>query len=901
MKDGEVDNGGSDIHPQEVAGAVGPLENVPAPPTEIAASIVRSSLAQIETKASAMLTRIEHVTGGVPTAGGQSTPAPKPEMQQRSGSIKEPLPSRKSAREVMATLEDFLANLCGDDEQQDGCLPVLDEVSQLAVLQHSTAAYVRTLSRQQLLLLVERLRCETTYWLGKLFKFAMFHTAFYRDDAECTLQVLRIAYLHQQNEIRAAVTDEERPVPGPSGVSIYLSDKSELLLVVENTCRYMGWSQSCIRLVPSEQAADASDGIAGRMNLNALERMIEADLVYDIRPLMVIGTVGSSTTGASDDLEKLIAICASHRVWLHCHGYGLAALVLTKHWMTSQPNSMTLSLDAWLGVIGVPSVLVHKSPNDPGWFQGISTVFDSDPVLSTRLSSLSVWSALQVLGADQLAERIFSAFDSCQELCKMLLQFDGIHVVTKPTFYESSDSYRKVLMQAYDYETLFGLAVPIVLFQFDGHGSSRSHSEQSADAEEEGAEKAPEVGENEEGGAAALPAEDVGIRKNRSNAQYYDRLNSWFGQNLVQDAPQLNVTVMEHEVHGTVIRYCPFGTGYAEQLPRTTETLLGIERSLETHIEILRSTVLHRVRFQQLVAESSVLRLVELHDWAGLGGVHYVPEGWESLGTDQAKDYLNKLNQALVEALQATDSAFSQGESSEGLICVKFGMVMSETDVDELLELVIQTARSVQEKSKVLDTMTEILKKGIEAATIDLQREAEEKLRQEGILRQMPLVGRVVNWWAPPSKETGMKGRSLNLTQGVVESTENIYKYHMQMTPQTSNQLPGNKGPPAPLVQKPISPDQRQQQPPQQPPAATQQQVESAQHSRNASSSSELSGRGVPATGTTPPVLIKLPTRKPMMPIVQQMQQVQLQPQQQPPPSSPPQQDSQDRVASTTP
>ncbi|XP_058127114.1 pyridoxal-dependent decarboxylase domain-containing protein 1 isoform X2 [Anopheles coustani] len=889
MKDGEVDNGGSD-NPREVAGADGPLENVPAPPTEIAASIVRSSLAQIEIKASAILTRIEHVTGGVQT-GGQSQSAPKPDVQSRSGSIKEPLPSKKSPREVMATLEDFLANLCGDDEQQDGCLPVLDEVSQLAVLQHSTAAYVRTLSRKQLLLLVERVRCETAYWLGKLFKFAMFHTAFYRDDAECTLQVLRIAYLHHQTELRAAVTET-----GPSGMSIYLSDKSELLPVVENTCRYMGWSQSCIRLVPSEQASDAADGIAGRMNLNALESMIEADLGYDIRPMMVIGTVGSATTGASDDLEKLIAICASHRVWLHCHGYGLAALVLTKHWMTTQPNSMTLSLDAWLGVIGVPSVLVHKSPNDPGWFQGVSTVFDSDPVLSTRISSLSVWSALEVLGADQLAERIFSAFDSCQELCKMLLQFDGIHVVTKPMFYESSESYRKILMQAYDYETLFGQAVPIVLFQFDGHGSSRSHSEQSAEAEEEGEAKEQEERENEEG-AAALPAEDVGIRKNRSNAQYYDRLNSWFGQNLVQDAPQLNVTVMEHEVYGTVIRYCPFGTGYAEQLPRTTETLLGIERSLETHIEILRSTVLHRVRFQQLVAESSVLRLVELHDWAGLGVVHYVPEGWESLGTDQAKDYLNKLNQALVEALQATDSAFSQGESSEGLICVKFGMVMSETDVDELLELVIQTARSVQEKSKVFDTMTEILKKGIEAATIDLQREAEEKLRQEGILRQMPLVGRVVNWWAPPSKETGMKGRSLNLTQGVVESTENIYKYHMQMTPQTSNQLPGNKGPPAPLVQKPISPDQRQQQPAQQPPAANQQQVESAQHSRNASSSSELSGRGV-ATGTTPPVLIKLPTRKPMMPLVQQMQQVQLQQQ---PPSSPPQQDSQDRVTSSTP
>lgn len=66
---------------------------------------------------------------------------------------------------------------------------------------------------------------------------------------------------------------------------------------------------------------------------------------------------------------------------------------------------------------------------------------------------------------------------------------------------------------------------------------------------------------------------------------------------------------------------------------------------------------------------------------------------------------------------------------------------------------------------------------GIEAATADLQRESDEKLWADGIFRNVPVVGSVVNWWSPPTKETGIKGRSLNLTQGVVESTENIYKY----------------------------------------------------------------------------------------------------------------------------
>lgn len=52
------------------------------------------------------------------------------------------------------------------------------------------------------------------------------------------------------------------------------------------------------------------------------------------------------------------------------------------------------------------------------------------------------------------------------------------------------------------------------------------------------------------------------------------------------------------------------------------------------------------------------------------------------------------------------------------------------------------------------------------------------------------------------SKETGVKGRSLNLTQGVVESTENIYRYHMQI--QSGTAPTGTKSPPTPIVQTPV-------------------------------------------------------------------------------------------------
>lgn len=113
----------------------------------------------------------------------------------------------------------------------------------------------------------------------------------------------------------------------------------------------------------------------------------------------------------------------------------------------------------------------------------------------------------------------------------------------------------------------------------------------------------------------------------------------------------------------------------------------------------------------------------------------------------------------------------------------RFGMVTSETDIEELLELVITAGNALQESSKVLDSMAEVIRKGIFAAEVDLRKEADEKVWNDGIFRVVPVVGSVLNWINPLPKDggSGIRGRSLNLQQGVVESTENIYKYHMQL------------------------------------------------------------------------------------------------------------------------
>lgn len=145
------------------------------------------------------------------------------------------------------------------------------------------------------------------------------------------------------------------------------------------------------------------------------------------------------------------------------------------------------------------------------------------------------------------------------------------------------------------------------------------------------------------------------------------------------------------------------------------------------------------------------------------------------------------------------------GESCDGFACIRFGMVGWDSDVTDLINLVETVGKQEEDSWNFIDTMAEVVKKGnlaiakelsvsfrshffvsistgIETATLDLQKENEEKLWQEGILRHVPVFGNIMNWWSPISKDGGggVKGRSLDLTAGVIESTENIYRYHMQ-------------------------------------------------------------------------------------------------------------------------
>ena len=139
---------------------------------------------------------------------------------------------------------------------------------------------------------------------------------------------------------------------------------------------------------------------------------------------------------------------------------------------------------------------------------------------------------------------------------------------------------------------------------------------------------------------------------------------------------------------------------------------------------------------------------IDIAHWAGLGGVRYIPSEYvdQLTTTDpeaprqlsgEEQHLVNQRNMELVATLRATDSAFSLGEGPPpgNSMCVRFGMVTMDTDVEELLNLVINCGKDIDEAVSQLETLSEVVKKGMEQAQEELRKEVDNQLWQEGLLR----------------------------------------------------------------------------------------------------------------------------------------------------------------------
>ncbi|XP_050173089.1 pyridoxal-dependent decarboxylase domain-containing protein 1 isoform X1 [Myiozetetes cayanensis] len=646
-----------------------------------------------------------------------------------------PGPLQGSGQDMVSILQ-LVQNLMHGEEEEETSqsyrLQNVGEQGHMALLGHSLAAYISVLDRERLRKLTTRILSDTTLWLCRLFRYENGSAYYHEDDREGLLKICRLVIHTRYDDYTIEgfnVLCSKQPV-------IYISSAARAGLG-QALCNQLGLPLSCMCRVP----CNTMFGSQHQMDVALLDRVIKDDVESGKLPLLLVANAGTPGAGHTDKLGRLKELCEQHNMWLHVEGVNLATLALgyvsSSVLAATKCDSMTLTLGSWLGLPAVPAVTLYRH-EDPS-LSLAAGLTSSQPV--EKLRALPLWLSLQYLGHDGIVERIKHASQLSQRLLENLKNLDFIKTSVEDE-----------------------LSSPVVVFKFVQEYSNRDQTSHAAQA-------------------STIQHPII------SNERHiYDTFNQWLGEQLAQLVPASGVDVVELEDEGTCVRFSPLMTSAV--LGTEIQDIDQLVDCLKMKIPVLTSTLQLREEFEQEVRRTVGLLYIEDLGWPGLGVVRYNYHSDEKSDDKQEKE-LEKINTELLKKLNELESdlTFSLGPEFGGQKnCVYIGMVTDDLDVSELVETIAATGREIEENSRLLENMTEVVRKGIQEAQLQLQKANEERLLEEGLLRQIPVVGSVLNWFSP--FQASPKGRTFNLTAGSLESTESTYVSKAQGTGTTPPPTP---------------------------------------------------------------------------------------------------------------
>ena len=227
---------------------------------------------------------------------------------------------------------------------------------------------------------------------------------------------------------------------GPAGVHrplIYASPETHTWL--HKAVDLAGFGTDAIRWIPTDDRQ--------RMWLPALERQIAEDRAAGALPLIVIGSAGTTNTGAVDRLPAMATICRRHDLWFHVDGaYGAFANGVPGapddlHGL-EEANSVAMDphkwlyapLDAGCALVRDPIHLRDAFSYHPPYYK-----FDDDAINyldygmenSRSFRALKVWLSLQQAGRDGYREMISEDIRKSRELVAALREHPLMEVFTQ--------------------------------------------------------------------------------------------------------------------------------------------------------------------------------------------------------------------------------------------------------------------------------------------------------------------------------------------------------------------------------------------------------------------------------------------------------------------------------------
>ena len=194
--------------------------------------------------------------------------------------------------------------------------------------------------------------------------------------------------------------------PGSAPLRVYCS--SETHTWIEKASDLHGLGTDAVRLIGTEGAL--------RLEPEAVRRAIREDRARGLRPFLVVGNGGSTSTGAVDPLPELGAVCREEEVWFHVDGaYGgfaarvpgapaeLAALSLADSVAVDPHKWLYSPLEAGCALVRSPEALRDAFSYHPPYYHfGVEATnyVDFGPQNSRGFRALKVWMALRQVGRE---------------------------------------------------------------------------------------------------------------------------------------------------------------------------------------------------------------------------------------------------------------------------------------------------------------------------------------------------------------------------------------------------------------------------------------------------------------------------------------------------------------------
>ncbi|HSN89146.1 MAG TPA: aminotransferase class I/II-fold pyridoxal phosphate-dependent enzyme [Thermoanaerobaculia bacterium] len=226
-----------------------------------------------------------------------------------------------------------------------------------------------------------------------------------------------------------------------SGI-LYLSDQAHHSL--EKAALLAGFPRANLRKIPSDDRF--------RIRLDALEQAIEEDRSRGLTPFLVVGSAGTTNTGAVDPLEELADVARRHRLWLHVDGAYGGLFVLTdegRRTLKGIELADSIVLDPHKSLFlpyGTGALLVR----DAGALKRTHSLaaeylppsheddpervdfYEISPELTRPFRGLRVWLPLKMHGVGPFREALEEKLALARWASEELKTVEGIEVVAEP-------------------------------------------------------------------------------------------------------------------------------------------------------------------------------------------------------------------------------------------------------------------------------------------------------------------------------------------------------------------------------------------------------------------------------------------------------------------------------------